>query len=152
MGASGSLEGMGISNDTLRKRYDNFAKQNTKGFVSFDKYKQTAENLSPENSIQNFGNVKYMLPSQYKKTRRDEDGNEIKAKAYTDEEYENLRIERNNRFLADVDAAANEEAAKGLGGTAGQRKALGAGNGGEEEGYSERLRGNIRKAIGRNKA
>ena len=152
MGASGSLEGMGISDDTLRKRYDSFAKQNTKGFVSFDKYKKTAEQLSPGNfEIQN---VKYMLPSQYKKdkkTRRDEYGNEIKEKAYTDEEYEKMKIERNNRFLNDLDVAANEEAARGLNGTAGQRKAMGAGNNGEGDGYSERLRGNIRKAIGRNK-
>ncbi len=129
----------GYNDETVRKYYDAFSKTNKSGPLSFDQYKKTANKVL-ETAHATRQPTKYKPP-----TRWDEESGES---LYTDEEYNKLKADKEKMYFDDVDAAARVEASK-LGGAVSTRHAAGSYGDPESEGYSERIRGNIRKAIGR---
>jgi len=124
------MGGYALNEQKLNKYYDSYKQTSPDGYVSFNKYKSIAASTG----ARGISSSKYALPNE---------------ENYGAKEYADLTEARDKLFFTDVNAAASAEVQK-LGGGGAVRSSSGSRGNPEEEGYSERIRGNIRKAIGRN--
>lgn len=140
------------SESQIKQRYNEYAKKNNGGLVSFDNYKKIVSQKSVAGTDMPYISPRPMRPSEY---ITDEEGNQKygsdgEAMKYSEAEYKKLlgKYEKDvadydNKFFAEVEKEASEKLGVGS-----VRKAPTSGGGGDEAGYSERVKERRRRITG----